>query len=369
MLSRLAVILLWAFIVIGGNSQTHSRPPADIFRPDGKSPVACYRIPALAVLPNGSLLAAADERMNTCADLRSNRDINIVIRKSTNGGRTWSTVQTLVDFPEGQSASDPSFIMDTETGELFLFYNYMDLDRAPGIYRFHVLRTSDAGISWSKPQDITSQITRPDDISRFRFITSGNGIRLSDGRLLHTMVKVESGAVQLFGSTNHGRSWQLFGTPVSPADESRVIELTDGRWMVNARVNKAGMRFIHVTGDQGMTWITRPEPMLADPGCNAGMIGTRIKGGLDIILFTNPASSELRGHLSLKASDDGGNSWRRLYELYPGSAAYSVVDVIRQGKLAILFERDDYRAISLIRLRRREWIGSAASVQIGRAHV
>ena len=92
--------------------------------------VSCYRIPAITTAPDGSLIAAIDERMPSCGDLKWSRDINIVIRRSDDGGRTWSPVRKVADFPDGQSASDPSLITDTVSGTVFLFYNFMDHDRA-----------------------------------------------------------------------------------------------------------------------------------------------------------------------------------------------------------------------------------------------
>ena len=82
-------------------------------RTDTARAVSCYRIPAITTAPDGSLIAAIDERVPSCGDLKWSRDINIVMRRSTDGGRTWSPIRKVVDFPDGQSASDPSLITDT----------------------------------------------------------------------------------------------------------------------------------------------------------------------------------------------------------------------------------------------------------------
>ena len=109
-------------------------------RGDTARAVSCYRIPAITTAPDGSLIAAIDERVPSCGDLKWSRDINIVMRRSTDGGRTWSPVRKVADFPDGQSASDPSLITDTVSGTVFLFYNFMDHDRAKDVYFFHVMR-------------------------------------------------------------------------------------------------------------------------------------------------------------------------------------------------------------------------------------
>ena len=114
-------------------------------RNDTARAVSCYRIPAITTAPDGSLIAAIDERVPSCGDLKWSRDINIVIRRSTDGGRTWGPVERVADFPDGQSASDPSLITDTASGTVFLFYNFMDHDMAKDVYYFHVMRSTDNG--------------------------------------------------------------------------------------------------------------------------------------------------------------------------------------------------------------------------------
>ena len=91
--------------------------------------VACYRIPALITAANGHLIAAVDQRVPSCGDLKWNGNINIVIRRSSDSGKTWSEIETVLDYPVGQSASDPSLLLDKVTGEIFIFVNFMDLMR------------------------------------------------------------------------------------------------------------------------------------------------------------------------------------------------------------------------------------------------
>ena len=98
----------------------------DLFNASSNQTISCYRIPALVTATNGDLLAAIDERVPSCQDLRGSSDINIVIRRSSDHGKSWSEIERVVDFPEGQSASDPSMVVDRHTGEIFLFYNYMN---------------------------------------------------------------------------------------------------------------------------------------------------------------------------------------------------------------------------------------------------
>ena len=84
--------------------------------------IGCYRIPAITTIPNGDILVAMDERVPSCKDLNGNPDINIVIRTSKDLGNNWSEIRTLIDYPHGESASDPSFIVDKVTGSIFSIF-------------------------------------------------------------------------------------------------------------------------------------------------------------------------------------------------------------------------------------------------------
>ena len=91
----------------------------NLFDSSLNSEIACYRIPAILKSTNGTLIAAIDERNNSCGDLKWNRNINIVIRKSYDDGKTWSEIEKIIDYPDGESASDPSMILDQQTGHIF----------------------------------------------------------------------------------------------------------------------------------------------------------------------------------------------------------------------------------------------------------
>ena len=316
----------------------------DLFNTTMKDGVSCYRIPAIVTAPNGDIIAAIDERVENCADLNANKDINIVIRRSSDNGKTWSEIETAIDFPLGQSASDPSMIVDKETNEVFMFYNYMDLEKENGVYHLHVMKSADNGKTWSKPEDITSQITKPEWYKDFKFITSGRGVQTKSGKLLHTMVNLKNG-LHLFGSDDHGETWYFIDTPINPADESKVLELADGTWMINSRVHHKGLRIIHTSKDEGKTWKTIEEPQLTDPGNNASFIRyTSMADGFDKnrILFSNSNDKKERKNLTVRISYDEGLTWSEGKTIYPGSAAYSSLTILENGDIGLFFEKENY---------------------------
>ena len=334
----LIVSLLWL-------AGCDTRPPTQVlFTSEPAGEVPCYRIPSLVTAPDGTLIAVCDQRVPSCADLKGNRDINIVMRTSTDYGETWSDLQVIVDYPEGRSASDPSMIVDRTTGTVFLFFNYMDHDQEKGIYYLRVMKSTDNGKTWSTPEDITDQITKPDWHGDFKFITSGRGMQTKSGKLVHTLVNLQKG-LHLFGSDDHGRSWYLLDVPITPGDESKVIELADGTWMVNSRGNGAGHRYVHLSADEGKTWVTHAEAGLADPGCNASLI----REG-NVLFFSNPNCPDQRKNLALRISTDGGKTWGEGSTVHAGNSAYSSMTFIPGKGIGLLYERNDYREIVFTRI-------------------
>jgi sialidase-1 len=317
----------------------------DLFNISMKENIACYRIPSIVTAPNGDLIAAIDERVPNGNDLNRNNDINIVVRRSADNGKTWSVIERVVDFPLGKSGSDPSMIVDDVTKEIFLFYNFMDLDNEINVYYLHYVKSADNGKTWSKPVDITSQIAKSEWKNDFKFITSGTGIFTRTGKLLHCLVNLNRG-LYVFGSNDHGKSWYFIDTPIKPADESKMVELVDGSWMINSRVNdKKGIRYVHVSGDEGKTWESHPESALIDPGCNGSIIRyTSINDGYkkNRLLFANAKMGNGRKNMTVRISYDEGKTWSEGKTIYPGSSAYSCLTILKNGDIGLFFEKEEY---------------------------
>ena len=316
----------------------------DLFDNSMNNEVFCYRIPSLVTTTNGTLIAAIDERNNSCGDLKWNRDINIVIRKSFDDGKTWTKIEKIIDYPLGKSASDPSMIVDKKTNEIFLFFNYMDLDNAKDIYRFMVIKSSDQGENWSEPIEITNNIIKRGWEKDFMFITSGRGIQTKDGTLLHCLVNLNKGT-HVFGSKDHGKSWFLIDTPISPGDESKIVELSNGNWLVNSRVNSNDSRYSHISNDNGQTWATYKNKDLQDPGCNASLLKYD-----ELLLFTNAFDSKYRKNLSLSISKDQGRTWAKNQTIYKGESAYSSMTKLKNGDIGVFFEKDNYTKNVFVRI-------------------
>lgn len=82
-----------------------------------------YRIPAIVKAPDGSLLAFAEARKYNLDDPGfGNQDIDLVLRRSTDGGRTWSPMAVVEDPDELWSAANPATVLDRANGRIWLLY-------------------------------------------------------------------------------------------------------------------------------------------------------------------------------------------------------------------------------------------------------
>ena len=325
----------------------------NLFDSSLSSEIACYRIPSIITSTNGTLIAAIDERNNSCGDLKWNKNINIVLRKSYDDGKTWTKIERIIDYPIGESASDPSMIVDRQTKDIFLFYNYMNLDKAKDIYRFMVIKSNDNGESWSRPKDITDQITKKDWKNDFMFITSGRGTQSRDGTLLHCLVNLNKGT-HVFGSNDHGKNWFLIDYPLKPGDESKIIELSNGDWLVNSRVNLNKFRYSHISKDRGKSWLSFANKDLSDPACNASIINYNTSSE-KLLLFSNAFDSNERKNLSLSISYDQGMRWKNNKTIYKGNSAYSSMTKLKNGDIGLFFEKDNYTKNVFVRVPKK-WV-------------
>ena len=339
-MKRILFVFLFPLLIF---SQKSDLKFYEVFSKSQNSKVSCYRIPSIVTTDKGTLIAAVDERVMSCNDLKSNRDINIVIRTSNDEGKSWSSINRLVDYPFGESASDPSMIFDKKTKQIYLFYNYMNLEKDKDVYYLKYVTSLDNGITWSQPIDITDQISKPEWKNDFKFITSGRGFQTKDGALLHCLVNLQNGT-HVFGSNDHGKTWYIAEAPISLGDESKIVELNDGSWLVNSRVNNKGIRYSHISKNQGKSWTTRPEINLIDPGCNASLVkydyGNYINSNL--LLLSNINNQSTREEIVIRHSLNGGETWSEPRIIYAGSAAYSSMTVLNNGEIGLLFERDNY---------------------------
>lgn len=320
-----------------------------------------YRIPALAVAPNGDLLASYDGRP-TAGDAPGPN--SILQRRSADGGLTWqeqTVVHAGVTGPAKEGYSDPSYIVDRETGDIFNFHVFsMDqgfVGSRPGVdpadrnvLHAEVSVSRDNGRTWEH-EVITADIT-PDLSVRSRFAASGQGIQLQygehAGRLVQQFTIINGSgqfqAVSVF-SDDHGATWQA-GEPVGVGmDENKTVELSDGTIMLNSRDSaRSGFRKVTYSTDGGETYgevtIDRELP---DPTNNASIVRAfpNAERGTDrakVLLFSNAASRTSRSNGTVRVSCDDGENWPVAKVFRPGSMSYSTLATLPDGSVGLLYE-------------------------------
>lgn len=121
----------------------------------GDDNVNSYRIPSLLTAKDGSLLVFCEARRESWKD-KSRTDI--VVKRSTDNGRTWSAMQDLTQGTTG-AYMDPTPLLDSATGRIFLFTTFWPADDHTGTKNRAILLTSDDnGCTWAAPVDVTGTL-------------------------------------------------------------------------------------------------------------------------------------------------------------------------------------------------------------------
>ena len=314
-----------------------------------------YRIPALAVSTQGTVLAFCEGRKTSSSDTG---DIDLVLKRSSDNGRTWSRQQVVWD-DAGNTCGNPCAVVDRDTGTIWLLTTWNDGgDREGKIInltskdtrRVYVTCSKDDGLSWGKPKEITSDVK----LTNWTWYATGpgSGIQiehgLCKGRLIIPCDHVASGTdnydSHIIYSDNHGMNWKLGGSaPDHKVNECEVVELTGGKIMLNMRNydRPRKSRQVAISDDGGLTWKDqRHDEVLIEPVCQAAIDRYRWSddAGDGVILFSNPASVSGRVNMTVRASYDDGRSWPGALVLHAGPSGYSDLAVLANGKIACLYE-------------------------------
>ncbi len=326
------------------------------------------RIPALTVTPQGTLLCAYDMRRRKGRDLQE--DIDIGLNRSTDRGQTWEPVRVIMDMGEygglGQDrngCSDPGLVVDRETGEIFCTavwmwdkpgeHQWRGIGSEPGheigkSAQLLMVRSVDDGLTWSKPENLTTLLKKPEWI--LLAPSPQNGITLRDGTLVipaQGRDEQDRTFSTLVTSRDHGKTWNVGSGQAHGNNECQVVELADGSLMLNGRTTgKTRFRSVWITRDLGKTW----EPhathrnTLIEPRCNGSLIRfdrEALEKGESLLLFANPHSQTGRDHHSIQVSLDEGQTWPTTHRLLldeGGGAGYPSMAQIDEQHVGIVYE-------------------------------
>ena len=345
------------------------REGQDLFKA-GDAGVHTYRIPAIIQTQGGVLLAFAEARQNGGGD---SGDIDLVVRRSTDGGKTWG--ETITVWDDGENVcGNPCPVVDRRTGRVILLSTWNNgKDPEKAIHartsldtrRVFVLYSDDEGLSWSAPREITSSVKK----KSWTWYATGpcHAIQLSSGRIVAPCDhgnfvggKAGESSSHVIYSDNGGRTWKIGGDP-GVGNESTVTELPNGDVMLNMRGTRPKdrkslgyARWVAISHDGGKSF---DEPFLekglVEPVCNASIINYEVDGKLtDKLLFSNPSDTTRRRNMVLQMSNDSGKTWEKVCVLTEGPTAYSDLAVLPDGDVCILYECGDSRPYERIRFER-----------------
>ncbi|MER6212196.1 sialidase family protein [Streptomyces sp. NPDC001642] len=302
-----------------------------LFKAPQDAGYACFRIPAMVKTDDGTLLAFAEGRVLNCGDAA---DIDIVVKRSTDDGVTWSPLQ-VVNHGGGDTHGNPAPVVDRRTGRILLAETYntgrtdsascsVPCDRTP-----HLQYSDDDGLTWSQPRDLSDEILPPTWNSWY---ATGpvHGIQLTRGRHKGRLVfgvntetwdgsRVTANNAALIVSDDGGDHWKIGATDSYPiaADgtwrqkpsEVTLTERTDGSILVSGREQDGtdlGHRTQAVSRDGGDSFTApfRDLPDLYAPQVQCSTLGVGSR-----ILLSCDADPDRRRTMMIRSSYDGGRTW------------------------------------------------------------
>ncbi|MFJ8535234.1 exo-alpha-sialidase [Streptomyces sp. NPDC093591] len=293
---------------------------------------ACFRIPAIVKTKDGTLLAFAEGRVLNCGDAA---DIDIVLKRSTDGGRTWGPLQ-VVNEGDGDTHGNPAPIVDRETGRILLAETYnpgrtdsgscsVPCERTP-----YLQYSDDDGRTWSEPRDLSDEIL-PANWNSWYATGPVHGIQLTRGKHAGRLVfgvntetwdgsRVTANHAALIVSDDGGDHWRIGATdswPIAAADgtfrqkpsEVTLTERTDGTILISGREQDGtdlGHRSQTYSRDGGdsFTGPFRDLPDLYTPQVQ----GATLRLGKRLLLSA-PGDPDRRRTMMIRSSWNGGTTW------------------------------------------------------------
>ncbi|MEB8341899.1 exo-alpha-sialidase [Streptomyces endophyticus] len=334
-----AALAVASALPVPASAQAASKPQPPfeqqvLFKASQDPGYACYRIPSVVKTVRGTLLAFAEGRRNDCSDAG---DIDIVVKRSEDGGRTWSPLQ-VVNEGAGDTHGNPSPVVDRRTGRILLAETYntgrtdgkncdVPCDRTP-----HMQHSDDDGRTWSRPRDLSDELL-PGDFNSWYATGPSHGIQLTRGHHRGRLVfavnaetwngsRVTANHAALVVSDDGGEHWRIGakdswpiaddGTFRQKPSEMALAERPDGTVYVSGREQDGtdlGHRTHTVSRDGGDSF-ARPfaaQPDLYTPQVQASLLPVGEDG--DRLLLACPGDPDRRRTMMIRSSYDGGRTW------------------------------------------------------------
>ena len=307
-----------------------------------------YRIPAIIALPGNIVCAFAEGRIHSISDYAH---MNLVLKRSVDGGKTWGELQILMKNDEGLQIHNPCPVYDRITKDLFVLVTKSRLQP-------YILKSTDLGKTWSDPKKIEG--INPRGWEGFNGPSPGHAIQLESGRLLITgMYNEKKDDIEefwgnyYFYSDDHGKTWVLGHVFPPLANESLSAKLGGNRVYTIARTEKPEkkVKLVAISEDGGESASSMDyNSDLHGPICQSSII----EYGNDSLLFSSPVG-KYRRNMTLRVSKDGGKTFPIKKLIYKAFSIYSDLTIFEDGTIGLLFEcghKKHLETIAFIRLNR-----------------
>lgn len=320
------------------------RPPSSILFQSGKDGYPRFRIPALVRTNAGTLLAICEGR-KAGGGLKG--DIDLVCKRSTDSGRTWSSLQILLEG-KGHTLGNPCPVVNQKDGTLWLAFTrshgedteeQIVAGTSKDTTQILVTFSKDDGKTWAPPRNL-GESCRAKTWTWYG-TGPGIGIQTSTGRLVlpcyHAEFPSKTYRSHMIFSDDHGKSWRRGDSIGEHCTECSSAERKNGDLVLIARtIQGKSEKYKAMSKDGGQTWAgLTTDDRLYDPSCQASLL--RIDGLNSRWLFCGPAGPGRR-NLTVRLSHDEGRTWPRSKLLRDGDGQYSSMAAAPDGSIGCLFD-------------------------------
>ena len=334
-----------------------------------------YHIPGIMVTAKGTVLSWCEARKRPTG-VSDWDDIRILMRRSTDEGRTWSAPKSIANV-DGPKRKNPfaTALKNVDPNDVTYNNPVMIADRDGTVHMLFCLEyercfyqsSVDDGLTWAPPVEITSTFESFKKDYDWKVLATGpnHSIQLKTGRLV-VPVWLSTGdggnahrpsVVVTIYSDDRGKTWQAGEIAVPNTEEwinpneTVAVELKNNTVMLNVRSESKAHRRLVLTSPDGATHWSKPkfDDALLEPICMAGLVRYEF-GGESLLLFSNPhnleggrestpdpGKSRARKNLSIKMSRDEGETWPLNKLLEDGPSSYSDLAVTHSGTILCFY--------------------------------
>ena len=325
---------------------------------EGAGGVATYhsfRIPSIVRTSNGTLVAFAEGRRWSPSDYG---DINLVCKRSTDNGNTWSSLREVSAAGAG-TWGNPTAVYDKDSGRIWLFMSWNDEYKTQlsdftqwGDRRVFTTYSDDDGQTWSTPVDRTSTLTP----SNYIWDAMGPGIGIQTAMSHPGRLVIPAYGRNIY-SDDHGKTWS-YQLIAGGKHESTIVELMNGNLLRNDRPSDSEWATANYrrkavgTIDAGFGAFVSDNG-LPDPKCEGSILRYNTDNPQRII-FLNPNSTSKRCNMTVRISYDDGATWPISRAIYDWNTCdYTAIEAgnnIAKGGYSSMIKTSDFTVGALIEI-------------------